>query len=47
MELINIIKKVTNVAYQNAIEFRHPSWNTEGPWKLLKHYNIAWICYIF
>lgn len=24
-----------------AIEFRHPSWNTEGPWEMLKHYNIA------
>jgi uncharacterized protein YecE (DUF72 family) len=28
-------------AYQYAIEFRHPSWKTEGPWELLKHYNIA------
>ena len=27
--------------YDYAIEFRHPSWNTEGPWELLKHYNIA------
>ena len=27
--------------YQYAIEFRHPSWNTEGPLELLKHYNIA------
>ena len=25
----------------NAIEFRHPSWKTEGPWEMLKHYNIA------
>jgi uncharacterized protein YecE (DUF72 family) len=41
IELINIIKKVTNNAYQYAIEFRHPSWNTEGPWELLRHYNIA------
>ena len=24
-----------------AIEFRHPSWKTEGPWEMLKHYNIA------
>ena len=24
-----------------AIEFRHPSWATEGPWEMLKHYNIA------
>ena len=27
--------------YQYAIEFRHPSWNTEGPLDLLKHHNIA------
>jgi uncharacterized protein YecE (DUF72 family) len=27
--------------YQYALEFRHPSWRTEGPWELLKHYNIA------
>ena len=24
-----------------AIEFRHPSWGTEGPWEMLKHYNIS------
>jgi uncharacterized protein YecE (DUF72 family) len=23
------------------MEFRHPSWQTEGPWDMLKHYNIA------
>ena len=27
--------------YYYAVEFRHPSWKTEGPWDLLKHYNIA------
>ncbi len=27
--------------YDFAVEFRHPSWNTEGPWELLKHYDIA------
>jgi len=27
--------------YDYAIEFRHPSWGTEGPWEMLKHYNIA------
>ena len=27
--------------YDYALEFRHPSWNTEGPWEMLKHYNIA------
>ena len=36
----NTIKKSNN-DYQYAIEFRHPSWNTKGPWELLKHYNIA------
>ena len=24
-----------------AVEFRHESWKTEGPWEMLKHYNIA------
>ena len=33
--------KVNDDDYQYAIEFRHPSWNTEGPLELLKHYNIA------
>lgn len=27
--------------YDYAVEFRHPSWKTEGPWEMLKHYNIA------
>jgi uncharacterized protein YecE (DUF72 family) len=27
--------------YEFAIEFRHPSWQTEGPWEMLKHYNVA------
>jgi uncharacterized protein YecE (DUF72 family) len=27
--------------YDYAVEFRHPSWSTEGPWNMLKHYNIA------
>jgi uncharacterized protein YecE (DUF72 family) len=27
--------------YQYGAEFRHPSWKTEGPWEMLKHYNIA------
>ena len=30
-----------NNKYDYAIEFRHPSWKTEGPWEMLKHYNIA------
>jgi uncharacterized protein YecE (DUF72 family) len=28
-------------SYDSAAEFRHPSWGTEGPWEMLKHYNIA------
>lgn len=27
--------------YDYAEEFRHPSWDTEGPWELLRHYDIA------
>jgi uncharacterized protein YecE (DUF72 family) len=27
--------------HEYAMEFRHPSWNTEGSWDMLKHYNIA------
>jgi uncharacterized protein YecE (DUF72 family) len=27
--------------YDYAMEFRLPSWKTEGPWEMLKHYNIA------
>jgi len=27
--------------YEYAVEFRHHSWETEGPWDMLKHYNIA------
>lgn len=27
--------------YEYALEFRHPSWETEGPWEMLKHYNVA------
>lgn len=27
--------------YQYALEFRNPSWKTEGPWELLRHYNVA------
>ncbi|TLX89414.1 MAG: DUF72 domain-containing protein [Thaumarchaeota archaeon] len=25
----------------NRMEFRNPSWQTEGPWDMLKHYNIS------
>lgn len=27
--------------YDYAVEFRLPSWSTEGPWDMLRHYNIA------
>jgi uncharacterized protein YecE (DUF72 family) len=27
--------------YEYALEFRHPSWLTEGPWEMLSHYNVA------
>ena len=27
--------------YDYAVEFRHPSWSTDGPWDMLRHYNIA------
>ncbi|HET7390504.1 MAG TPA: DUF72 domain-containing protein [Nitrososphaeraceae archaeon] len=27
--------------YDYAVEFRHPSWSIEGPWDMLRHYNIA------
>jgi uncharacterized protein YecE (DUF72 family) len=37
----NVTNKQLNNDYQYAIEFRHPSWNTEGPLELLRHHNIA------
>ena len=43
-QIDNNITATTNKVndnYQYAIEFRYPSWNTEGPLELLKHYNIA------
>jgi uncharacterized protein YecE (DUF72 family) len=27
--------------YDYAMEFRHPSWQTEGPWELLRQGNVA------
>ncbi len=27
--------------YDYAVEFRHESWKTEGPWEMLKHYGVA------
>jgi uncharacterized protein YecE (DUF72 family) len=34
-------KLPTADGYDYAVEFRHPSWRTEGPWEMLRHYNIA------
>lgn len=34
-------ESITSRDYQYALEFRHPSWKTEGPWELLRHYDIA------
>lgn len=34
-------ESTTRKNYQYALEFRNPSWRTEGPWELLRHYNIA------
>jgi uncharacterized protein YecE (DUF72 family) len=34
-------KLPTADGYDYAVEFRHPSWGTEGPWEMLRHYNIA------
>jgi uncharacterized protein YecE (DUF72 family) len=35
------LDKLPNSSYEYAMEFRHPSWGTEGPWEMLKHYSIA------
>jgi uncharacterized protein YecE (DUF72 family) len=35
------IESTIDDGYDYAVEFRHPSWKTEGPWELLKHYNIV------
>ena len=32
---------ISDRQYELALEFRHPSWHTEGPWELLRHYNVA------
>ena len=37
-EIVTYVGKYNN---QYALEFRHPSWNIEGPWEMLKHYDIA------
>lgn len=41
------LNKLTSVDDENiknnnySMEFRHPSWNTEGTFEMLQHYNIA------
>jgi uncharacterized protein YecE (DUF72 family) len=35
------IEATINDGYDYAVGFRHPFWKTEGPWELLRHYNIA------
>jgi uncharacterized protein YecE (DUF72 family) len=35
------LDKLPTAGYDYAVEFRHPSWKTEGPWEMLKHFNIA------
>ena len=36
-----LLDRLPNSSYEYAIEFRHPSWGTEGPWEMLRHYNIS------
>jgi uncharacterized protein YecE (DUF72 family) len=40
-KIVHEYRNGTSDRYQYALEFRHPSWKTEGPWELLRHYNIA------
>jgi uncharacterized protein YecE (DUF72 family) len=40
-ELSTFSESTSRKNYQYALEFRNPSWKTEGPWELLRHYNIA------
>lgn len=40
-ELSTFSESTSRKNYQYALEFRNPSWRTEGPWELLRHYNIA------
>jgi uncharacterized protein YecE (DUF72 family) len=37
-------ESITSNDYQYVLEFRHPSWRTEGPWELLRHYNKGHYC---
>jgi len=41
-QFLNLLKNDKDIAFENyAIEFRNNSWNTEGTFELLKHYDIA------
>src|SRR5205085_1350736 len=35
------LDRLPRQGYDYALEFRHPSWQTEGPWEMLRHYNVA------
>lgn len=37
----SFLDRLPSKDYDYALEFRHSSWNTEGTWEMLKHYNIA------
>src|SRR6266487_6976963 len=40
-DFLDKLPSSSSSGYDYAVEFRHPSWKTEGPWDMLKHYNIA------
>jgi len=35
------VDRLLDDSYDYSIEFRSPSGGTQGPWEMLKHYNIA------
>jgi uncharacterized protein YecE (DUF72 family) len=35
------LDRLPSSGYDYAVEFRHPSWKSEGPWDMLRHYNIS------
>jgi uncharacterized protein YecE (DUF72 family) len=35
------LDRMPSAGYDYALEFRHASWQTEGPWEMLRHYNVA------
>jgi uncharacterized protein YecE (DUF72 family) len=40
-KFLDRLPSTTTNDYDYAVEFRHPSWGTEGPWEMFRHYNIA------